>query len=1409
VHFNVTGIRAHLGQLLACVRDNPGAIATISEPKCADRDFYEELRRMTGWTLVAVARHPRDDGRAVPASGGVAVINTAPATLAMTVVSTDDRGMLAVEVRPRDGAWLPIVIVTAYIPPAGSAYAADVEPLYAALQKATADALRVYGHGRMLVSGDFNVRIGFGPLRGRGMAGTFHHSTDATRNAGADHPFWELLATNQLLPVAGRSAEAPARSTSRAVNGGGGRSCVDHWLLGRACNNATALPPEPWAHFPTSCTHRPAVIHLTPAPNPHRVRAGGGAPAPAPPVLPRWARHPYNVKPPWHALSKELTAALSARAVEAAAHGAAAAAQPPPSALAAAERGWRSLDKALHDAMDKALPGPRSHRPDAPPAGAPGAVSARAAQNRARAARGARALRLPPEILALLARARAARAAARRHGGPEEREAVRALQRQVAHALRAHLRATRTAYVADMHHLRVADPQLFFRHVAALGPPQANVVDQTVNPHFIPDAPGQLPAMERLTAAFGKGHSGPGPLPPAARPGGEFWHGFIKKAPPEAAELLARDISTDEIMAVLFPPRARSGPMDCPASGRHDTGCHSCTDFNERMGGWVYGSLEFDAPRHSPTANTSAAAPPDEVGLRELRFARPENAAQLWPFRRSIAAAIAEALSAALAAGEVPPDLLRFSVSSILKAARPGAPPPDAADPGFRRFIVLGPTLLKLLELVFAARFTHFGARHELIDPAVQGAFLPLADAGAHLFALLELLRARARRGLSTFALFCDVEDAYGSVPVEALCGNLTTVGFPPRLVGLIRSWGLNRTATVRVNGGTSQPMPVQRGLAAGACHSPALWNIYISSLARYLASFGAGVRVEEGGAAFSVFLFADDIVAPADSFEALQQLVLRVEAWCTAWGLKLKVAPTKTAFLVAHSPAARARGEHLLAQPPLLLASGAAVPHVSSYPYLGYQLRDTLGREGLAALIVHRLEGLLHRHFAFNGVISRAAAVTTRQVYKTMCVGSIGYLLALFPLSAEAIELLDAALRRAARRFLRLPAGTPSLNLAALAGLPSGLFLVAAARAGRYMALTAPAYANTPAARMARATFCDGPTARPSAGGVPPSWFAETKHFFNTYLHLALPWPRAAARSATPRLAAAYARAACALDARRRAPEDAPAGMAHASYAPTDATPRLAAAALALRYEYPVRLLGALRQAPLSYGGPGGVAPLAATTVPVGGCGVAGLASARFGAVALSHRPLAPAAWLIPEGAPHDAYSAAARGHDCPLCATGAKATPFHVVCACPFAPLAALRAAVDAEARVFLRSLADTVAHAARRNDARGDVAAAAHGARAALAAGGSAPLGVFALFHTVMVAPWHEGAVDNPAAAAREAAFGRLFDAAVVPNAELHAIFNSWVPWGARRLERLVGLWRAEVDARAAAAAAAPRA
>ena len=1390
-HWNISGAQTHELYLLEYHAAQCFDVLTLSETKCATAEFWQDLRARTKWRVYVMSREQvaNEDGHAPPASGGVAIIVANPRLL-ITAITRDTRGLLAVEVRRADSSALPVAVITAYLPPRGSPYAAHNTALYESLDENARRAEQVYGSNNVVVTGDFNVRLGVGKVGGRdGTAGFVVHGEDLTSTTLAKDPFLAFLSRRNLRPAAGRSEHSPAVFTSRGVTGSG-QSTVDYILLNCDATRFTVHTPPPWEQYRTSCTHRPIAVTLFVDPAP-RMPIPHTPPAPAP----RWANPPFG-DARWMLAADATVAQLLTRDAalqNARASGAWDAATP----LERASTLAKSFDAAIKAAMDVALPppAPHSNAPPVLPANTPRARAASAARTRARMVAGQRAMRLPPPLLALVRAARLARTVANNSGNEADRQHARLLSDRAATQLRAMHDSQVQARVHELEGLRRSDPKTFFQRLKSLASPEPQYnTDDTYERH-VPSEPGELPAPARLLAALQEDLAAPATLPHALIPSSKLPL-FITTTPHTVdTTTMMRPVTAEEVLNVLMPQKAGLPPAPCPATGLVEPECAICIDFNARRATWLGNSdLLNDVPRHPPSINLAAAYVKGDYGARHLRFPRPQNPAHITEYRNMIATCLAHIFNAILDAGMLPADMLEAHGSSLLKPTKPGVPAANPSDPRSRRILAMSLTLTKVFELVWAARTTHFALRHGQLDTRYQGAFVPLAHSAAHAYAARELLSARARLGNDTAVLLVDIAGAYPSVDFQALHVALLKMGLPRDWVDLTVGTARQRSVVLHVNGTTSAPQRAHQGLAQGSGLSPTIWNIFFGALGMYLNAQGVGVNL--GREHFTVQIFADDVLVPTElNHTKLQHVVTLVETFCRGWGLTVRVGVNKTAILLAFGPPARARGSHLVPLPPVTLSTGEVVPYVRSYTYLGVPVRDDFAYGDSAMNVANRLEGLVARFFLYNVTLQHCSTVLLRQVLLTCCVGATGYALALLPKTDTTRRVLNAPLIRAARRTLGLPLWANGETAMSWARIPSGLYLMAATTAQLYLYLRHTPYQNSPAARIATITARE--PSHYGRHGIPPPWIREAENFFNTWASRGVPLPTATSRATASKAAAAYARAVCHADARRSLPEDLPTGMAFASRAPIDAIPSHATAALVFAHTYPANLLGPLRVTPLSYmSGSGAV--LSQTTVRLPGLGTKGLALLRLGALALSFPPFAPRGWALPDNPIGTDFSAVARGRICPLCAPDARATPYHVACVCPHPSVLAARTAVELSARTLVDQLTQLIAQSASAYDTTGNLSAAAAEVQRALARNANAPFGPFLLFRLLMSAPFHAAAIDDPVAMQREAALGRLFDVAVAPGHVLHRICNLWGVWSSRHFARLADAWRLSVDA-----------
>ena len=183
------------------------------------------------------------------------------------------------------------------------------------------------------------------------------------------------------------------------------------------------------------------------------------------------------------------------------------------------------------------------------------------------------------------------------------------------------------------------------------------------------------------------------------------------------------------------------------------------------------------------------------------------------------------------------------------------------------------------------------------------------------------MLAEQARCNGQTIRVFLDLKAAYDSVPINRLLVKMGKKGIPRYLIRLVESLQRNCYAQVAVNGGLTNPIPLQRGLFQGSILSPILFDIYIDDLADELNTTGANTLP-------TCMLFADDIMLNTADVPTMQQHLDTVTDWCTQNKMELNISKCGTFESGAG-----------------LCANGEHIPIVCTYTYLGV----ALSQEGIA----------------------------------------------------------------------------------------------------------------------------------------------------------------------------------------------------------------------------------------------------------------------------------------------------------------------------------------------------------------------------------------------------------------------------------------------------------------------------
>jgi hypothetical protein len=389
----------------------------------------------------------------------------------------------------------------------------------------------------------------------------------------------------------------------------------------------------------------------------------------------------------------------------------------------------------------------------------------------------------------------------------------------------------------------------------------------------------------------------------------------------------------------------------------------------------------------------------------------------------SLSASLAFLFNLALKLQRVPTSWGEGVVVSLFKKG-------DATDPGNYRGITLLDAVRKLFCRVISTRLTKYleesGGLHE-----GQAGFRPGRSCEDHIFTLSQVVQGRKRGDRKTFAFFLDVKKAYDSVWRDGLWYKLREKGVRGRVLQTLRALYASSSSRVAVNGGLSDPVAIEKGVAQGCTLSCFLFDVFVDDLLREVEAAGFGVPFGEASDSTAVreklaaLMFADDFVGLECSAERLQALILVVERWCKRWGLEANV--LKCAIMVFHGePEDKEFG---------WTWGEAKIPVVPSYTYLGVVFsEDCLWEAHASAVVSKGLRGVE----AYSRLL-RAQNLTVaakHSIIVTAIRPVLEYASGVWLPSSKVGQKLEAVQLKAAKTILRCAVTTPSIAVRGDLGL-------------------------------------------------------------------------------------------------------------------------------------------------------------------------------------------------------------------------------------------------------------------------------------------------------------------------------------------------------------------------------------
>ena len=279
------------------------------------------------------------------------------------------------------------------------------------------------------------------------------------------------------------------------------------------------------------------------------------------------------------------------------------------------------------------------------------------------------------------------------------------------------------------------------------------------------------------------------------------------------------------------------------------------------------------------------------------------------------------------------------------------------------------------------------------------------------------LMKAKAKKK-KVHLCYVDISKAYDSVNRRILWAKLASLGFDGEFLGCLKALYNGDSVDSVVNGISTQPIFLRRGLRQGCSLSPLLFALYISEIGFDLSSSTEGFQL--GGLTFSGLLFADDIVLISRSFGGLESLVALVKRHCDS--LKLVISPSKSNLVTPDDV------DHLVLLDDLNQVT-LSLSKVLSYKYLGTEttlLMSTTGskRQHKCILTAKRYKfACFHVGRTGPDVVDTVLATWSNIAIPSMLSGC-----EVIPFSDVTIDAIERIQSQLAKHALGLPQSTPNL---------------------------------------------------------------------------------------------------------------------------------------------------------------------------------------------------------------------------------------------------------------------------------------------------------------------------------------------------------------------------------------------
>ena len=147
------------------------------------------------------------------------------------------------------------------------------------------------------------------------------------------------------------------------------------------------------------------------------------------------------------------------------------------------------------------------------------------------------------------------------------------------------------------------------------------------------------------------------------------------------------------------------------------------------------------------------------------------------------------------------------------------------------------------------------------------------------------------------YSCFVDLSKAFDTINRHALFYKMSKYNIKGPFLNIVQDMYRNLTYCIKTDDGLSSSFETKIGVKQGCVLSRTLFSLYLNDLTKSFNVDCDPVSLGNNGLHISCLMYADDIVLLSQTANDLQNLLSRLEDFCTKWNLKFNIYKTKAIF--------------------------------------------------------------------------------------------------------------------------------------------------------------------------------------------------------------------------------------------------------------------------------------------------------------------------------------------------------------------------------------------------------------------------------------------------------------------------------------------------------------------------------